>query len=366
MFDVARLSGVSKGTVDRVLHGRSGVSESTKKKVLEVIREVGFMPNVYASLLSQKKSYKIMSIIPYFQKGDYWELVYDGIMSSIAQNSYIDIEINVIYYNQFDVDSFRQACAQTLALEPHAVLLAPIYKKEVRVFAGELSERSIPFAYVDSKIEDTDYLAYFGMSLFDSGYLIAHLLFDGQQVSEVVNFNVDRGGVAPNDSMIRRWEGFNRYIADHRLQCRIHDCSILPHDFMYNIKLFDSFFREHPDVKHIIALSSRAYIVYEWLEMRGIRDKKLFGFDMLEKNLEGLKKGYITTLITERTAQDVRDAMQTLINFLVFKTKPEQRDSLVSMDILNKYNVAYYQASTSSAFQSSLFKPQIQKKTEKL
>lgn len=341
MDDVARLSGVSKGTVDRVLHDRGGVSEKTKKKVLQVIKEIGYMPNVYASILSQKRSYRIIAIIPYFQKGDYWEMVYDGIMS-FEQNKNIHIDIDIIYYNQFDVGSFSKACSHTLALEPNAVLIAPIYKKEASVLVSKLSELSVPVVYIDTKLDNSNYLAYYGMPLFASGYLAAHLVFDGKEISEIVNFNVDRGGAAPNDSMINRYKGFMAYIEEHNFNCKVYDLSMIPHDFMYNIKLFESFFNEHPDVKHIITLNSRAYIISEWLEMRGIKDKKLLGFDMLEKNMAGVRNGYISVLIAERTALHVQHGMQALIDYLVFRKKPVIKDNLFSMDILNKYNVDYY------------------------
>ena len=47
--DVARAAGVSKGTVDRVLHNRGEVSAKSREKVLKVIEELGFKPNLYAS-----------------------------------------------------------------------------------------------------------------------------------------------------------------------------------------------------------------------------------------------------------------------------------------------------------------------------
>ena len=51
MEQVARAAGVSIGTVDRVLHNREGVSEKTRKKVFDVINEIGYKPNIYASIL---------------------------------------------------------------------------------------------------------------------------------------------------------------------------------------------------------------------------------------------------------------------------------------------------------------------------
>ena len=41
-------------------------------------------------------------------------------------------------------------------------------------------------------------------------------------------------------------------------------------------------------------------MIAEWMEIRGVKDKVLLGFDMLKKNLEGLRKGYVSTLIAEK------------------------------------------------------------------
>ena len=38
--DIARLADVSVGTVDRVLHGRTGVSEASRKRVEEILKQL--------------------------------------------------------------------------------------------------------------------------------------------------------------------------------------------------------------------------------------------------------------------------------------------------------------------------------------
>ena len=57
--DVAKAAGVSKGTVDRVLHNRGEVSKKSKEKVLRVIEELGYKPNLYASMLASQKKHTI-------------------------------------------------------------------------------------------------------------------------------------------------------------------------------------------------------------------------------------------------------------------------------------------------------------------
>ena len=48
IYDVSRQAGVSIATVSRVLNGNAKVSEATRQKVLKVMEEMGYTPNVFA------------------------------------------------------------------------------------------------------------------------------------------------------------------------------------------------------------------------------------------------------------------------------------------------------------------------------
>ena len=50
--EIAQLAKVSIGTVDRALHARKGVSEATRKRVLQIAKHVGYTPNLAARTLS--------------------------------------------------------------------------------------------------------------------------------------------------------------------------------------------------------------------------------------------------------------------------------------------------------------------------
>ena len=61
--DVARKAGVSISTVSKVLHGYSNISEETKEKVNNAVRELNYIPNSIASALSSKHSGRIALIM---------------------------------------------------------------------------------------------------------------------------------------------------------------------------------------------------------------------------------------------------------------------------------------------------------------
>lgn len=61
--EIARLAGVSKATVSRVLNSRPGVSPQTRRKVEEVIKQYSYSPNLVARGLSLKKTGSIGLVV---------------------------------------------------------------------------------------------------------------------------------------------------------------------------------------------------------------------------------------------------------------------------------------------------------------
>ena len=52
IVDIAKMAGVSVGTVDRVIHNRGRVSEENRKKVQAILEMVNYQPNLMARSLA--------------------------------------------------------------------------------------------------------------------------------------------------------------------------------------------------------------------------------------------------------------------------------------------------------------------------
>ena len=62
--EMAKLAGVSCATISRVLNDSGYVKEDTRKKVMGIIKEYNYTPNMIARSLSSKDSFTIGMIIP--------------------------------------------------------------------------------------------------------------------------------------------------------------------------------------------------------------------------------------------------------------------------------------------------------------
>lgn len=89
--EIARLAKVSIGTVDRALHGRKGVSETTRERVLLIAKHAGYTPNLAARMLSVGRvNVKIGVCIP--QRG-FYDHLRNGILDESRRFECLGVEV---------------------------------------------------------------------------------------------------------------------------------------------------------------------------------------------------------------------------------------------------------------------------------
>ncbi len=87
IHDVARLAGVSPGTVSRVIHKKTYVKKETKARVLAAIEKLDYRPNVAASRLVLGKTHVIGLLVHDFQK-EYYVEVSEAIIEAAKEQGY--------------------------------------------------------------------------------------------------------------------------------------------------------------------------------------------------------------------------------------------------------------------------------------
>ena len=83
---IAELAGVSIGTVDRALHGRPGINDETRQKVLAIAKKIGYRPNLAARSLSTGKRARIGICVPQEIRYFYNEM-WEGINEEVRRYS---------------------------------------------------------------------------------------------------------------------------------------------------------------------------------------------------------------------------------------------------------------------------------------
>ncbi len=90
--DIAKQSGVSRSTVSRVINGQPYVRQEVRERVLRVIQETGFHPNIAARTLASQRSWMIGLVLPRsvssFFTDPYFPRLTQGIARACNQHNY--------------------------------------------------------------------------------------------------------------------------------------------------------------------------------------------------------------------------------------------------------------------------------------
>ena len=341
--DIAKMADVSVGTVDRVIHGRSGVSESSRKRVEEILKQLDYQPNMYASALASNKKYAFACLLPLHEKGEYWTDVETGIHNAVETYSDFNVAVHLSYYDPYDYHSFAEASGQILALEPDGVLFAPTIPQYTTPFTNELEALHIPYIYIDSNIKEAPALSFFGQNSHQSGYFAARMLMllAGEDAQEIVIFRKINEGIVGSNQQERREIGFREYMQEHHPACRIWELDLHAKRDSEDTLMLDEFFQEHPTVKNGITFNSKAYIIGEYLLKHQRTDFNLMGCDLLQRNVECLKQGSIFFLIAQQPTLQGFDGIKALCDHLILK-KEIARENFMPIDLLTKENIEYY------------------------
>ncbi len=108
---IAELANVSIGTVDRALHGRGGIKDATRHRILQVARQIGYTPNLAARALSVARASATIGICVPREIHFFYDQLWSGVLDEarrVAQLGINFINRPVQVLGEHDTDAFRE------------------------------------------------------------------------------------------------------------------------------------------------------------------------------------------------------------------------------------------------------------------
>ena len=340
--EIARRANVSIATVDRVLHNRTGVSEKTKKKINEIIKELDYQPNILASRLASRKIISLAILIPRVsEETDFWESPLRGIKRAGEEVKRYGVQLHTFFFDLNDKESFQTQCNLILQANVSGVLLAPSFLEETNQFAAACHKQHIPVVFIDSNIPDQHNLSYIGPHLFQSGYVGAKLLtyrLKGNRKILVVNISTE----TDNYNYLQIEDGFRSYFKDQNQLNEIIRIDIRDTDYLSVARHLTQVFNLNEEIEAIFVTNSRVFSVARFLTNRNRTDIALVGYDFLKENIDFLNNGVIDFLICHKPEEQGYRGVMALYQNLVIGGAVE-KVHFMPIDIITKENQAFYQ-----------------------
>jgi LacI family transcriptional regulator len=332
--EIARMAGVSAGTVDRVLHNRGSVSADKEAKVKRILEKIDFTPNPIAQSLKMNQRHNLVVLMPDDQLDEYWKPCFVGIDDLKVDLARKGITLEVLKYSPIEPGHFEEMCKIASSMNPDGVMIGTLFLNETKKFLLDLEAKGIPYSLINNDIDNMHYTTFVGQNLIQSGRTAAHLF-------DMITPNLKRLIVMHLEEeyenahhMQQKEFGFRQYF-----EGRSEDISIKT----FNVKtdtyksIRPSFFRNiDTEIDGIFVTTSKAYLLVE----SGL-PYPIIGYDLLSKNVQFLKEQKINFLIYQNPKLQAFQGLLLLADHIL-KIRSIPRIKLLPIEIVSSENIHSY------------------------
>lgn len=145
-LQLAKICGVSQGTIDRALNNRPDIKPATKEKILEAAKKYGYIPNVASPHMSGTKS-KLYGIVLFNLYNDYFSqfiMDFEELCQSIGYNS-------IIMFSHNDLQSEIGCINQLVHLGVDGIVLCSVGQSDE--YSRYLHSQNIPIITIGNKVK---------------------------------------------------------------------------------------------------------------------------------------------------------------------------------------------------------------------
>ncbi|MEN8229144.1 MAG: substrate-binding domain-containing protein [Bacteroidota bacterium] len=337
--DIAEMAKVSRGTVDRVIHGRGKVSKETYSRVKFILDKIDYKPNLVARTLRKGDQYRLAVLMPDYRFEIYWKKAAAGVEKAKADYAYIGVKIETYYFNPYMARNFENQYELILANKPDAVLVAPFFYKESLNFLARCHEIDLPCFTFNTQVDNSGVISHIGQDLVQSGKTAASLIsrmMNDQDEYLIMHINEQ---IENSRHMQDKERGFRNHLIDNGIDPKkIHVINI---DNINNLEeLLLKELKDNNKLNGIYVSTSKVWMIAEIIKKHSL-NKVLAGCDLLEENIKFLNEGYIDYLIYQDPISQTNTGISTIVDYLVFN-KEVQSKNILPIEIIIKENLAQF------------------------
>ncbi|MCY7327226.1 MAG: substrate-binding domain-containing protein [Saprospiraceae bacterium] len=342
--DIAAQTGVSIGTVDRVIHNRGNVAQDVRVRILQVMQEMGYEPNMMArSLANNKKTLRIAALLPDYRDDLYWVQPKAGAEKAAEVVRQYGVQVDFYFFPLFDPGGYLRTAQRAIDAAPDAVFLAPLFLAESEQLIRYMTRLGIPKVMINSNIAGTDALCYIGQDSYQRGVLAGRLLgFGLRDGDHALVLNLDKN-VSNARHLIDKERGFKDFFEQvENKSIEVHAAAF--EEFDDPVRLRDwvaGQLDQYPRLNGFFVTNSRAYKLVQALPPALHQRVKIVGFDLIEPNIALLKANKIRFLINQNAWHQGYLAVMAIVKTLIWK-KDIPPLQYLPLDIVVPENAEYY------------------------
>lgn len=337
--EIAEMAGVHRSTVDKVLHNRIGVSLDVRKRIQDIIDEVGYAPNPLGrALKKQGDTFRIAAVLvdvdalPYLKKGMEAEL-----------SARPEFNLSIDYYiTKFHDISGQAALIERLVEEKvDGILLSPIDAAPVKAAVDHAAAKGIPVITTNSDLPDSNRMCFIGQDATRAARVAGRLM--GQLVCGRGNVAIVTSSIAAenNNFYVRiREQEFIRFIRQSYPDIHIIDRLESMEDPQVTFAKTKQLLEREADLNGIYITCGGVAEVGRALKETGRATRvQVLCFEDYPEILQLMKEEVVSCTLGSDIESQGRMPVRIMLDYLIYDMQPKMQEFFTEIKILVKESI---------------------------
>jgi LacI family transcriptional regulator len=333
--EIAKIAGVCRATVDKIIHERGGVKEETRKRVKQIMEDLQYTPNIAGKALRLRQKKITLGVVLY--RGDSLSTLLEGINNQIRDYEAFGLNADI------EVVDYAEAGRQASILEEFAsrgvsgVIVSPLHDDRALAAMALLAEKHIPVITINTDIPGSARSCFVGEDSLRAGRTAAHLMakFMGGRgtlaiISGPLNFL----------SEARRLFGFTELLRQDFPGIQMLETVQTGEDPIVVYRETARLLHERPDLGGIFVSSGGAPEVGRAVSALGFAGKvSIVSFDLYDEIRELVRQGVIDCAIGQNLRQQGSYPVQLFFQHFFYNRPLPTGEIFTSIDIRIRENI---------------------------
>lgn len=337
--EIAKLAGVSRGTVDRVLNKRGSVNPETERKVSGIAKALNYSPNLAGKTLAVRKKMLKLGYILFGStiSNPFFEDVVSGIERRAEELAEFGVTVEIRYVTIDKPERQAEYIDELLNLGIDGLVITPINHPLVVDKLQRLSASGIPVVTANSDIPDCGRIAYVGSDYHKCGETAAGLM------------NLMTGGKANIGIIIgspmvlchsERLAGFTDYVGKNFSGIKVIDKAINNDDDIDSFNVTKEMLHKFPEIDALFLAAAGVRGACRAVRDLGLAGKlTIVSYDATATTCQLIREGIISATIAQQPFIQGAKPLDILFDYLGMGIKPDKEFYYMEIEIKIKENL---------------------------
>ena len=334
--DIALEAGVSRGTVDRVLHNRSGVNPEVAKKVRKIADRLGFIPNKAGKILAARKQPITFAYLLPASARPFFDKVISGIKRAQKELSDYGVTVDIKFFKDFKTETHIKEINKIASQGYSGYCFTTIDTPEVQLAVHKIIKSGKPVVSVNTDIPDSGRICYVGTDYNRAGKTAAGMLALTTQKPLDILIITGSYNIRGHNERIK---GFTEGLALHNIQYKIIDSIEAQDDDTFSYEKSIQLINQNASINCVFVAGAGTEGVCRAVEELKRTDIQVIAFDEVPGIKKYIRSGILKFTIGQEPEIQGYMGIQRLFSWLMEEGKRVSNDYITQTIIKIKENI---------------------------